>query len=67
MIKLYTTHCPQCEALTIKMNKANIPYSICDDMDEITQRGFTSMPMLEVNGEYMTFIEAIRWVNNYDN
>lgn len=64
VIKLYTTHCPQCRVLEGKLNAANIQYEECTDQDEMINRGFKSVPMLEVNGEVMPFAAAIKWVNN---
>ena len=35
MITLYSTHCPQCKALEMKLNKKKIEYTICDDQEEM--------------------------------
>ena len=56
-VTLYTTHCPKCNVLTTKLKSKGVDY------EEITDKGFMSAPMLEVDGKIMTFVEAIKWVN----
>ena len=64
MITLYSTHCPQCKALEMKLNKKNIEYTICDDQEEMKRLKFSSAPILKVDDEtYLPFAAAIKWVN----
>ena len=63
MIKLYTTHCPQCRALEMKLTKAGIEYTSCDDVEIIKSLGFKAAPMLDVDGQIYNFSQAIKWVN----
>ena len=63
MVKLYTTHCPQCKVLETKLERAGIEYVQNDDVSLMTKLGFKSVPVLEVNGEYLNFSQAIKWVN----
>ena len=65
-VTLYTTHCPRCTVLEKKMQQANIKYNIVEDIDIMTQKGFMSLPMLEVDDNILDFSEAIRWVNFVD-
>ncbi len=58
---LYTNDCPKCKILKIKLDEKNISYEIFDDMDEMLKRGFRSMPMLDVDGKVMTFLDAVEW------
>lgn len=58
---LYTNNCPKCKILKIKLDEKNISYEIFDDMDEMLKRGFRSMPMLDVDGKVMTFLDAVEW------
>lgn len=62
-ITLYTTHCPQCEVLTKKLDSAGVEYAVCDDVDVMAEKGFLSAPILEVDGKSMVFKDAISWVN----
>ena len=63
MIDLYTTHCPKCRALEIKLAKKNVQYKEHSDVDEMIKLGFSSTPVLIVDGVKYNFSEAIKWVN----
>lgn len=63
MVKLYTTHCPQCKVLETKLERAGIEYIWNDDVSLMAEMGFKSVPVLEVDGEYLNFSQAIKWVN----
>ena len=56
-VTLYTTHCPRCEVLKKKLDNAGIKYAIVEDEKKMLDKGFTSAPMLEVDGEIMDFIK----------
>lgn len=60
---LYTTHCPKCNVLTAKLKAKGVDYEEVTDVDAMRDKGFMSAPMLEVDGKIMTFVEAIKWVN----
>ena len=60
---LYSTGCPKCTILTKKLEQKDVKFSVVDDVDLMEAKGFTSLPMLEVNGEMMDFGKAVRWVN----
>lgn len=64
MIILYSTNCPKCRALEKQLNKNKIEYEVVTDKDVMIQKGFTSAPQLEINGEIMDYNTAIRWVMN---
>lgn len=66
MIKLYSTNCPKCRALEMKLERTRIQYEICDDLVEMTKRNFTSVPMLETDDGLFDFSEAIKWVNAHE-
>lgn len=63
MITLYTIDCGKCKILEKKLSNAGITYSICKDRAIMADKGFDFMPVLEVDGEYMNFAEAVKWVN----
>lgn len=67
MIKLYSTNCPQCQALETKLNKANIEFEICNDVEIMKARGFKAAPMLETDEGTFNFSQAIKWVNKKAN
>lgn len=67
MITLYTTHCPKCQVLEKKLEKANILYETCEDTTVMKEKNFTSTPMLEIDGKLFSFKEAIDWINKGGN
>ena len=62
-IILYTTHCPRCEILKAKLDEKNIKYLICENVETMKLLGFSAVPVLEVEGEFMEFRAAVDWVN----
>ena len=62
MIKLYSTHCPKCKVLIIKLTQKNINFEVIDDIDIMQKMGFRSAPMLDVDGNIMDFAKALAWV-----
>lgn len=60
---LYSTHCPKCNVLKTKLKNKNINFEEINDEDIMTEKGFMSIPMLEVDGEVMDFISANRWID----
>ena len=64
-IKLYTTHCPKCKALTMKLNQKGIKYIEVEDVDEMIKLGIKSAPVLSVDGTLLDFMEAIKFANEY--
>ena len=58
---LYTTHCPMCKALKMKLDKFKIQYEECDDVDLMISKGFSRAPILEVNGVALYVKEAMSW------
>lgn len=65
-VTLYTTHCPKCKVLEKKLNSKNINYNEVTDTNIMISKGFTSTPMIEVDGTIMDFSEANKWVNEQE-
>ena len=61
-VTLFSTGCPKCNVLKTKLEQAGIEYDVVTDENVMIERGFTSAPMLGVDGEEMGFMEAMRWV-----
>lgn len=59
---LYTIHCPQCKVLSIKLDRANIKYEVCEDLELMKAKGFLSMPVLQVGDKIYNFKQALEWV-----
>ena len=62
-VTLYTTHCPKCTVLEMKLSQKNIPYTQETSMEEMQRLGILSVPMLKVNNKILPFKRAIDWVN----
>lgn len=63
-ITLYSTHCPKCMVLEKKLQQNNISYEEINDVNIMTEKGYMSVPMLEVDSVSMDFNEAVKWINN---
>ena len=61
---LYTTHCPRCMVLEQKLKQKGVTFTEVNDVDEIQNKGYQQVPVLEVDGEVMDFPTAVKWINN---
>lgn len=66
MVTLYSTGCPRCKVLEKKLTQKNIEFELKTDFDvnAFLEKGFSSVPLLEVDGEIFTFEKANQWINN---
>lgn len=65
MIKLYTNHCRKCEILTTKLNEKNITFETIDDEEWLCANGYDFMPILEVDGQKLEYIDAVNYINAF--
>lgn len=63
-IILYSTHCPKCCVLEKKLKQKDILYEEVNDVDIIKNKGYSTVPVLEVDGTSMDFKTASDWINN---
>lgn len=61
-VVLYSTHCPQCRVLEMKLKQKGISYEEVNDIALMQEKGFMSAPKLEVDGTVYDFKEAVKWV-----
>ena len=61
-MKLYSNFCPRCIVLKAKLDEKGLEYETSDDMQELIDLGFKTVPVLEVDGEYMDFGKAMKWI-----
>lgn len=61
---LYTIGCPKCKVLEKKLQTKGIEFDICDDKELMIEKGFSEMPMLEVDGVVIAFKDAVDFINN---
>ena len=67
MVVVYSTGCPQCKALEMKLKKKNIEFTICEDKEKMVALGMKAAPALQIeDGPLMSFPEAIKWVNSQE-
>ena len=60
---LYSTGCPKCNVLKKKLTQKGVDFKLIEDADAMISKGFMSAPMLEVDGNVMNFMDAVKWVN----
>ena len=63
MITLYSTGCPKCRVIETKLEQKGIEYQVDNNIDILVEKGFISVPVLDVDGEFMDFTKANKWIN----
>lgn len=63
-VVLYSTHCPRCNVLEKKLKQKNISYEEVTDVDIMKEKGYLSVPVLEVDGTSMDFKTAFNYVES---
>ena len=62
-IKLYSTGCPKCAVLKMKLDKLKVNYELETNQEVIVETGkknsILSAPILEVDGAFYDFISVI--------
>ena len=61
-IILYSNNCPKCKILKQKLDQKQVIYEECNNMDIMIEKGFQSVPMLEVDGKIMNYLNAVNWI-----
>lgn len=61
-VVFYSTHCPKCKVLELKLKQKNINFEENNDVELMLQKGFKSAPVLEVDGVVYNFKEAVEWI-----
>ena len=61
-IIFYTTGCPKCSVLKKKLDMAHIQYEVCQDTEVMQNKGMSSAPALEIEGQLLNFKEAVEWL-----
>lgn len=60
---LYSTGCPKCSVIKKKLDAKDIEYTENNDVDAMVALGISQVPVLSVDGELLSFVEANQWVN----
>lgn len=61
-VVLWSTHCPRCKVLELKLKQKGINYEENNNVEEMTAKGFQEAPKLEVDGIIMDFKKAVEWI-----
>lgn len=62
-VVLYSTDCPKCKVLKRKLAQLNIPYTENNSVDEMLALGIQEVPVLDVGGSLLSFVDAVNWIN----
>lgn len=61
MVILYSNNCPRCRILKSQLDRKGIKYEVSDDFTKLIEAKIMSAPVLEVNGQLLTFDEAMKY------
>jgi len=65
MITLFSTNCPKCKMLEMKMTQMGVSFEVNTDVDEMLALGLSSSPALRLDdGTLLDFVAANNWLNN---
>ena len=65
-IVLFSTKCPRCNVLEKKLQQKNISYEEVNDVEIMKEKGYLTVPILEVDGTSMDFKAANDWINSQE-
>ena len=57
-----TEMCPKCKILQAKLEDKGLEYEKSNNVQQLIDLGFKTVPVLEVDGEYMDFGKAMKWI-----
>lgn len=60
---LYSTGCPKCRVLKMKLDRAGVSYTVEEDVEAMRKLGLLSAPALSVDGTLMLFGDAVKWAD----
>ena len=63
MVTLYSTGCPKCKVLKVKLQKKGIEYEENTNVDEMLEMGLKTAPVLKVGDDLLPFEKAVKWVD----
>ena len=69
-VVFYTTHCPKCRALEMRLKRERIEYEESTNVDEMVAKGIKAAPALCVTNletsesQVLEFNKAVQWINN---
>ena len=68
MVVLFSTHCPKCRIVEMKLAQLGIDHKIIDDVDAVVEvgkeHGINSAPILQVDDKFLKFEDAVKFINS---
>ena len=61
---MYTTGCPKCKILKKKLDEKKVEYEEETDVEKMKSIGIDRVPMLSVDGKLLSYLEAVKLVND---
>ena len=62
-MKLYTTNCPKCKVIEQKLEVKGLNYIKVEDIEEMKKLNILSVPVLEIDGCFYDFVNAVKYIN----
>ena len=66
MVTLFTNNTSDCITLENALKEKSIPYEKNVDITLMKEKGFLSLPMLEVDDKILKFNEAMKYIEDID-
>ena len=66
MVTLFTNNTSDCITLENALKEKSIPYEKNVDITLMKEKGFLSLPMLEVDDKILKFTEAMKYIEDID-
>ena len=63
-IVLYSTGCPKCKVLKMKLAQKNIEYVENTDVEQMQELGLKSAPALQIGDKLLDFAKAVAWLKD---
>ena len=67
MVVFSNSSCPKCKVLKMKLDKANLPYDVNENIEEMQELGIKSLPFLQLDdGTLLDFGGAIKYIKSQE-
>ena len=63
-VTMYTTGCPKCKILKKKLDEKKVEYEEETDVEKMKSMGIDRVPMLSVDGKLLSYLEAVKLIND---
>lgn len=61
-VTMFTSHCPKCEILKTILINSDISFTEDENLKEVIEAGFQSLPVLKVDNEYYQYFDAVKLI-----